>query len=155
MKGRISMNTTNQNSIVQSFIKPGVLARWVFLTVGIASAATEAALDFFARCPYHCAGSMILHILLCLTAMLCACGMLNAASGFRVWKSVVCSVAVFVMFAGLNAFCSIWYSLEFPDDLQRWILGKIGSSAALYILPFAAVMLACLLIKRRYSAVKA
>lgn len=154
MKGRIIMNSS-KNPVIRSFITPGAAARRVFLTAAIISTAAAAALDLFARCPERCAGSVILRVLLCLTAMVCACGFINAVSGFRVWKSVLCSAVFFLMFSALNSFCSIWYSLEFPDDLQSWILGKISSGLALYILPFAAVMLASVLIKKRYSTIEA
>lgn len=145
------MNNTNQNPIVQLIINPSRKAGKVYLVTALASAAVMAALELFGHCPDNCASSIILRILLSFTAMLSACGFVNAASGFRVWKSVICSAAIFLLFSALNAGCSIWRSLESPDNLYSWIIGKMGTGLALYIIPLAAVVIISVLIRKKHA----
>lgn len=144
------MNNTNQNP-VRSIMNPSALTRKVYLITALVSTASMAALELFARCPDNCASSVILRLLLSFTAMLCACGFINAVSGFRVWKSVICSAAFFLLFSALNAGCSILRSLESPDNLYSWITGKIGTGLALYLIPLVAVLIVSVLMKKRYT----
>ena len=42
-------------------------------------------------------------------------------------------------------------SLESPDNIFGWIMGKIGTGFALYLIPLAAVLTVSVLVKKKYA----